>query len=212
MLPPIVWAKFLDPGPQCWKGVGYRCRSLPHPMSISSVSASNLTSLCGVADNWMKIHRRGLYTYIESDSLRHTHYCWSPEPVSTWYGCKAQAQLYSLSVGAAAGRFSPQILTDGLDGSDLSPSAEARETGSNIERTEICVYHCQNRYTAWHLRDGKLCQFIKRLKKPGHFTKLLRKERKLHSVRKRTYSAGRVDQRDWWFLWWVMRNTGWCTC
>lgn len=141
-------------------------------MCISSISAQNLTSLWAVVDKWMKIHHRGLHTNIESDSLSHTHYCWSSEAVSTWYGCKAQAWFYSPAAGAAAGRFSPQILTDALDGSDPSPSAEAREMGSNIGRTEICVYHCQNAYTAWHLHDGKLCQFIKHLKKPGRFSKL----------------------------------------
>lgn len=166
-----VWEKFLGPGPQGKDGVSYRLRSLPHLMSIISVSASNLTSLWVVVDNWMEIHHRGLHTHIESDSLSHTPYCWSSETVSTWYGRKAQAWFYSPAAGAAAGRFSPQILTDALDGSDPSPSAEARETGSNIKRAEIRVYHCQNGYTAWHLHDGELCQFIKHLKKPGHFFK-----------------------------------------
>lgn len=76
------------------------------------------------------------------------------------------------AAGAAAGRFSPQILTDALDGSDPSPSAEARGTGSNTERAEIRVYHCHNGYTAWHLHDGEPCQFIKHLRKPGHFSKV----------------------------------------
>lgn len=105
--------------------------------------------------------------------------------------------LFSGASGGAAGCFGPQILTDALDENDSSPSAVARETGSNTEKTEICVCHCQNVYTAWHLRDGKLCQFINHLKKKsGYFSKSLRKGRKLHSEGKGKYSAGTVYQSD----------------
>lgn len=47
----------------------------------------------------------------------------------------------------------------------------------------MCVYHCQSGYPAWHLYEGKLCQFIKHLKKQ-HILKLLREGRKLYFERK----------------------------
>lgn len=75
-------------------------------------------------------------THIDSDSLSHTHNCWRSEPVSTWYGCKARAHLYSQAARAAAGCFSQQIFTDNPDGCNPSPSAEAREIRRNIGRTK----------------------------------------------------------------------------
>lgn len=71
-----------------------------------------------------------------------------------------QEWFHFLAAGGAADGLSPQILTDALDGSDPSPSAGAGETGSKTEKTEICVYHCQNRYSACHPHEGKLCQVM----------------------------------------------------
>lgn len=66
-----VWGKIQGPGPQGKEGVNYRWRSLPHLMSISSVSASNFTPLWVVVDKWMKIHHRGLHTYRGWQSQSH---------------------------------------------------------------------------------------------------------------------------------------------
>lgn len=75
-------------------------------------------------------------------------------------------------------------MTDALDGSDPSPSAE--EKRGAIERgLRYVSITVKNRDTARHLRDRKLCQFIKRFEGDGaFFTSCLEKGRKLHSVRK----------------------------
>lgn len=149
--------------------------------------------------DWRTHHR--LSRTLKSDNLSHTRYCWSSQPGSTWYGCKAQAWFYSLSVSAAAGSCSSQILTDALDVSDPSPSAAARETRSDTERTEnvsitvktetwlgICTTESGvNSSSTWRRR--------------GIFQKSLRKERQLHSVRtsisaQTVYQVYRLNQ--WW--------------
>lgn len=75
-----------------------------------------------------------------------------------------QSTVLFLAAGTAeASCFSPQNLTDALEGYNSSPSDHAREMWSNVRKTEMCVYHCQNSYTVWHLHDGKLCQFVKNI-------------------------------------------------
>lgn len=200
------------------RGLSHRLRSLPHLMSISSVPASNHTPPpgCGRQLNGNAAHKFFLSlsfffnTYREWQSPSH------PLLLKLKRACKHLIVLQSKSIvlfpgpqSVAAGRFGPQILTDALDGSDPSPSAQARRTGSNKEKTEICVYHCQNAYTAWHLHDSKLCRFIKHLKKLGYFSKLLRKERKLHWEREKESTQLEQFISDC-VLWQVIRDTVWC--
>lgn len=113
--------------------------------------------------NLMKNNTTEDYTHIETKS--------SPTPTIVEAQCLqaldicAKHSVLFLAAGAAvAACFSPQILTDALEGYNSSPSEQAREMRSDAGKTETCVYHCQSAYTVWHLHDGKLCQFIKALK------------------------------------------------
>lgn len=80
--------------------------------------------------------------------------------------CAKHSVLFRAAGASVAGCFSPQILTDALEGYNSSPSEQAREKWG---KTEKCVYHCQSAYTVWHLHDGKLCQFIRAFKVVGAF-------------------------------------------
>lgn len=66
-----MWGQFVDPGPQGTEGVSYRLRSLPHHMSISFVSASNLTSLWAVVGQLNEKYTRDLHAYREWQSQSH---------------------------------------------------------------------------------------------------------------------------------------------
>lgn len=105
------------------------------------------------------------YTHTEPDS--------SPTPTvvkAQWLQaldiCAKHSVLFRAAGASVAGCFTPQILTDALEGYNASPSEQARE---NWGKTEKCVYHCQSAYTVWHLHDGKLCQFIRAFKVAGAF-------------------------------------------
>lgn len=161
----IVWGKFPDPVPSgyrwCKLQVGVPASYHIHQLRFSRKPQSKLWA---VTEDWVKIHCTSLNTHTQWQSQSHPlllklggckHLVWSQKKKHSFIPCPPH--------GAAAGRFGPQIMTDALDGSDPSPSAGARETGSNIEKTDMCVHHCQSRYTARYLHDGKLCQFIEHL-------------------------------------------------
>lgn len=170
-------------------------------------SASNLFSSSGPQQR-MKLHPS--YVHIQGVTAdSHTHYCLTSEPISTLKHCIA----FSVAAGASAARPRP---TD-FDRrpwweSDPAPSAKARGTGSYIEKGKMCVHQCQDGYRAWHLHDGKLCQFIRHLKEPGHFSKLHLKKKKGTKIawQRRKYSAGTVYQREC-FLWQVARDIVGCS-
>lgn len=75
---------------------------------------------------------------------------------------------------------------------------EQEERGSKTEKTQICVYHCQNRYSVCHPHEGKLCQFITHSEKPGHYSQLFREGRKSYSEIRRTYSTQTVHKSVWY--------------
>lgn len=201
----IVWWRFLAPGPQgiegCELQVDVPAASHVHQFRFGPKPQFPLGCCRQVNEN---IPQRLTHTHIESDSLSHTHYCWSSEPVSAWYGCKAQAWFYSPGHRCCSWSLQPRDFDRRPWWERSIAFSRSKRNGEQYrENWDMCLSlsKCIHGLASAWRKAVSIHQALKEAR--AFFKVVLRKGRKLHSVKKRKYSAGTVCRR----VWRVIRDT-----